>query len=44
MEKRNTNVQFKRIVKQGLTNLNRNRLMIFASLLVTLVALLVLGA
>ena len=44
MEKRNTNVQFKRIVKQALINLNRNRLMIFASLLVTLVAMLVLGA
>lgn len=44
MAKRNTNVQFARVLKQGLINLNRNRLMIFASLLVTVVAMLVLGA
>lgn len=42
--KRNTEVQLERVIKQGLTNLNRNRLMIFASLLVTVVAMLVLGA
>ena len=42
--KQNNQVQLQRIVKQGFTNLNRNRLMIFASLLVTVVAMLVLGA
>lgn len=43
-QKRNTEVQLKRVAKQGFVNLNRNRLMIFASLLVTVVAMLVLGA
>lgn len=36
-------VQLGRVIKQGLVNLKRNRLMIFASLLVTMVAMLVLG-